>query len=174
MPRWFFLAVGLSLCLGCDSITTGKQADGHTADHDHEHAAHDELVMDEPPPPTVSIDHDAEEHSHAGELIEIGHGEYHAELTHDEHEVVVQLLDRAAQQSASIREEAIFVNLVVDDQPLQFRLAATREEGNADVGASVFRSEDPQLIATLAEGKFRGAIAMQVEGRGYRGDIDSH
>lgn len=141
MTRWNLLYL---LCLlsiaGCGNISrsgnntatdddsaTGSGA-GNSDHHDHAHPARG---------------------PHFGQLIELGHGDYHAELVIGRDFVTMYLLDRAAETSVAIDSGGPTINLISSGRPQQFRLAASPQKGDPSGLSSRFVSEDAELISQL-------------------------
>lgn len=131
-----------------------SDADGHA----HEEGAH------------------AEEGPHHGHLIELGEEEYHAELTHDEASktVSVYLLGKDAKSAVAIADPEITLNLVVDGKPVQAKLTAAPEPGDAQGQASRFTLKDEAVLEALEAPKTTGRLNVTIAGKSYAGTVEHH
>ena len=79
-----------------------------------------------------SHDHDAHG-PNKGDLLEIGRGEYHAELVVDEesNQVVVYLLDSTLKSYISIDAAHLVVNFKVGNKPVQVKMLPVPQEADA-------------------------------------------
>jgi len=138
-------------------------------------------------PPTVSAPKNAlpaenephahsEEGPHHGHLIELGEEEYHAELAHDEASktVTVYLLDKEAKTPVAIADAEIVLNLVVDGQPVQAKLAAAPQDGDPAGQASRFSITDEKVLEALEAPKTTGRINVTIAGKAYSGNVEHH
>ncbi|MBW3539057.1 MAG: hypothetical protein KY476_02190 [Planctomycetes bacterium] len=112
---------------------------------------------DEPPSPEPPADggagkaasaHDhPDEGPHGGPLIELGDGEYHAELLHDDEtgRVTIHLLDESAKKPVAVEAPHVVINLRHDGKGLQFQLAAVPEERDGAGKSSRFVSTEAEL-----------------------------
>ncbi len=131
-----------------------------------------------PPPQASNETQEPAAHSHAesgphgGEIVDLGKGEYHAELVldADAKTVTVHILDATAQAPAAIQATELTVNLDHDGQAEQFKLAAANQDEAPEAG-SRFASSDEQLFDDLADGHAHGELAITIEGKQYRGEL---
>lgn len=121
-------------------------------------------------------DHDhAEEGPHGGHIIELGGGEHHAELVHDESRdaVGIYLLDGSLKKAQPADADEIQLNLVIDGKPRQFRLEAAPLEGETQ--ASYFELIDHDLAEAFEhEEELTGRFNVTISGQKLVGDIDHH
>jgi hypothetical protein len=109
-------------------------------------------VSGDPPPLSHASDEVLPELGpHHGDLIDLGKGEYHAELTHDDatKTIIVYLLDQEAKESVPIADSEIVLNLVVEGKPLQVKLAAAAQSGDPQGQSSRFSVTDEQALEAL-------------------------
>lgn len=113
---------------------------------------------------------------HHGHLIELGQGEYHAELTHDDatKTVTVYLLDKEAKASVAIADAEIALNLVVDGQPLQAKLAANPQEGDPSGQSSRFTITDEVVLEAHDAPRTTGRLNVTIAGKAYTGSVEHH
>lgn len=118
----------------------------------------------------------AEEGPHHGHLIELGEEEYHAELTHDDatKTVTIYLLDKEAKAPVAIADAEIVLNLVVDGQPLQAKLAAAPQQGDSAGQSSRFSITDEKVLAALEAPKTTGRLNVTIAGKAYSGAVEHH
>jgi hypothetical protein len=127
-------------------------------------------------------DHGKEGHDHAHEgphhfpLIDLGEGEYHAELAHDDSTktVTVYLLDKEAKNPVAIADPEITLNLVVDGKPLQAKLTAKPQEGDPEGQASRFTITDEKVLEAHDAPKTTGRLNVTINGKAYSGAVESH
>lgn len=185
-------AVALGLT-GCNSGSTppaspqdeaaappASQSDHHDGEHgDHaghdaaeesghghgDHAGHEQ---------GEGIDHDhPADGPHGGHLVELGGGEYHGELLHDEasHSVTVHVLDEAGAQPVAIQEPEITFQLFSDGRFTKYTLKAAGQGG--DAGASEFTIVDEELCDALSHGQsVHGRLQITIDGKPYSGNLE--
>ncbi|MFK7818373.1 MAG: hypothetical protein AB8G99_06630 [Planctomycetaceae bacterium] len=182
--RFGALILAVALLAGCTgsetdtaavSSTTSEAADGDDHDHAHDHPS---------------------EGPHHGDLIELGHDEYHAELLHPEHEedhsdrrddeshatdvITVYVLDSSATKTVAIEAAEVTLNLMHDGKPAQFKLPAQPTEADAGGKSSRFSSNDKELLGHFHDSDHMdGTLVVTINGKSYRGDLahdhgDSH
>ena len=161
LATWTLAIVTTFGFVGCDSADkagkdsgNGKPAADSRGDHaGHEHGAHG---------------------PHDGELIELGRGEYHAEIVHDEAagKVTVYLLDGSAKQPVGAAEEELTLNVVADGKTTQFKLAAA--PGADAAKNSQFESSEPELGQALDAKDLKGRLTVTVDGKPYSGELTAH
>lgn len=157
-----FLAVGYLTLTGCDpEVKTDAPAGGTTAgggdEHDHEH------------------DHALG--PNGGDIIELGDEAYHAELVHKKKSslVAVYLLDGEMKNAVPIEAQGITLNLTVEGNPAQYKLAAAPLEGEADGQSSRFELDDAILADLLSSSdEVTGRLNVTIAGTDYVGEIDHH
>lgn len=149
----------VSLAWGCGGSapapTNNAKPDTHDHAHDHDHA-------DEGP--------------HGGHLIELGKGDYHAELHHDDatHTVTIYLLDEKAQGPVAIADAELTLNLVAGGKPQQFKLAAAPQSGDPEGQASAFAITDEQAHAAVEADGATGRLTVTIAGKTYSGKLEHH
>jgi len=148
--------------MGCNSSSTPPASSGTPA---ADHKGHDHATEGH-----------AEEGPHHGHLIELGEEEYHAELTHDDatKTVTVYLLDKEAKAPVAIADAEIVLNLVVDGQPLQAKIAAASQEGDPAGQASRFSITDEKVLEALEAPKTTGRLNVTIAGKAYSGTVEHH
>lgn len=163
-PTFLYLALavlsGPLLLAGCDSGSDEPAAD-NTAD-----ASSADV--------TTGGDHSHTSGGpHGGSLIDLGHGDYHAELVRDDHVpgVAVYLLDSSAEQAAFVEADYLTINLLVDGKPEQFQLAASPQSSDPQGKSSRFVSGDEKLRAYLDAEDLEGRLLVKIQGRSYTGDL---
>jgi hypothetical protein len=166
LNRLFITLMGVGICVflaGC-----GPDA-GHDADHDHGAAGDHDHAEAEGQAAENGHEH-AEEGPHGGHLIELGEGEHHAELTHDEatHTVTVYLLDAGGRTPVEADGPEITLQLFQDGEFVDYTLTAAQ-------GASTFSLVDEKLCDTLLHAdEIRGRLHVAIDGQGQTGMIDHH
>jgi hypothetical protein len=135
---------------------------------------------------------------HGGDLIELGNEEYHAELVHPhghdddahhdgdkegQHEdgdhaahehagITIYILDGAAKDQVAIAAAEITLNLTHDGKPVQFTLAASPDEGDAEGKSSRFASAEKGLLEHFHEAEdVEGTLVLSIGGKSYRGKL---
>jgi hypothetical protein len=120
---------------------------------------------------------DQNEHGHAatgphgGDLVELGAGDYHAEVVHGSDAVTVHVLDGTAKEPHPIDATEIVVNVRHDGQSEQFHLAPPAD-ANAAGPYSRFSSTDAELLTDLAEGHADVEVVIDIDGKQYRGTLE--
>jgi hypothetical protein len=149
----------VSSALGCGSstppTTNNTRSDAHDHDHDHDHG---------------------EEGPHGGHLIELGKGDYHAELHHDDatHTVTIYLLDKTAKDPVAIADAELTLNLVAGGKPQQFKLAAKPQPGDPEGQASAFAIIDEAAHNAVEADGTTGRLTVTIAGKTYSGKLDHH
>ncbi|WP_425617629.1 hypothetical protein NA78x_001310 [Anatilimnocola sp. NA78] len=149
----FFLALSLTVTLGCakpaDNASPPKAAEAGHEDH-------------------------AEEGPHHGHLIELAQGEYHAELTHDDatKTITVYLLGPDAKAPVVIAEPEITLNLKTATEPVQAKLAAASQEGEAAGTSSRFTLVDEKVLELLEAPKTSTRLNVTIDGKVYSGTLE--
>ena len=138
---------------GCIQTSAPPPTAGGDHGHDHDHGAH-------------------EEGPHKGHVIELGNGEYHAELTHTEadHDVTVYLLDESLKKPVTTTATELTLNVVADGKPESFKLAAAPAEGDAAGWASKFSLKDEKLCELL-HGDVKGQVNVSINDKQFTGDL---
>lgn len=166
-PSGLYIAVIVSaLLVGCGTKGGTDAPDAVVTDKHHEGDGHD---------------HASAEHAsigpHGGQLIELGSDEaFHAELVHDDnaHRVTVYILDGKAKNNVPISQPELLVNLVSGGNPKQFKLAAVSQHDEPLDMASCFQAENVELCTALDAEDCKGRLAVNIEGKQYVGEIETH
>ena len=118
---------------------------------------------------------DHEEGPHGGHIIELG-GVHHAEVTHDDDAqlVAVYLLAGDLKTPVSSSEKELAVNLTIDGQPKQFKLARAPQQGDAEGQSSKYELKDAALLEALEAASTKGRLQVTIDGKSYSGDIEGH
>jgi hypothetical protein len=123
-------------------------------------------------------DHDhAHEGPHGGHLIELGGSEeYHAELAHDDktNTVTIYLLGSNAKDKVTSAEKELTLNLTVAGKPLQFKLPAAPDEGDAAGESSRFQLSDASLLEAIEAEGAKGRLNVKIGDKSYSGDVEHH
>ena len=160
LPAWLASLSLVAFMAGCDSgkkgnfkeVPKGTVVKETAHEHHHEHGPH------------------------GGHIIELGEEEYHAELAHDEaaKTVTIYLLDKTAKVAVPIADPEIVLNLVVDGQPLQVKLAAAPQEGDPAGHSSRFSLADEKVLEALEAPKTTGRLNVTIGGKSYTGAVEHH
>ncbi|HEX5103606.1 MAG TPA: hypothetical protein VFV87_07345 [Pirellulaceae bacterium] len=168
---WLSLSVAVCAALafvGCDKTIPPNVSPAESEHHEGDGHEHGEM------------EHGEEGHSHPtegphhGHLIELGEEEYHAELAHDDatKTVTVYLLDKEAKAPVAIPDPEISLNLVVDGQPMQFKLKAAPQEGDPAGQASMFSITDETVLEAHDAPKTTGNLNVTISGKEYSAKIE--
>ena len=161
-PVLFSMLVTLALIAGCarEHSSSLPAAPTQWDDGAHVHAVH--MCPSEGP--------------HGGQLLEIGEGDYHAELIHDEtrHLVGIYLLDANASAPVPIGQSSLMINLLVGGKPAQFRLPATPLDGEAGQHSSHFELLDEKLCEALDLPGTKPRFNVTIQGKQYVVPIENH
>jgi ABC-type nickel/cobalt efflux system permease component RcnA len=114
--------------------------------------------------------HDHPEHGpNKGELLEIGHGEYHAELLLNEEskEITIYLLDAKAKAYVAVNTTALVVNFKRGGRPFQVKLAAVPQEIDEKGFSSRFAMKSPELMSSLHDAKSDPRFAIRIGNKSY-------
>jgi hypothetical protein len=113
---------------------------------------------------------------HQGELIELGLGDYLAELVHDAagQTVTIYLFDSRADKVVPCDSQQVVINLKVGDKPEQFLLPAKPDAGDPAGKSSRFQLKDEKLTAALDKPSNQARINVNIKGRPYTGEIEQH
>jgi hypothetical protein len=141
-------------------LTMGCGNSAPDAEHEDEHADHDEH------------DH-AALGPHGGDVVELGSEDYHAEVVHEDDSVTVYMLDSTARRAQAVDASEILVNARHAGRAEQFRLAALPDEGPAGM-FSRYASTDPELFADVASGHAEVEVVVNISGKQYRGSLEHH
>lgn len=167
----------LSLLAGCGqnvvTEVTGKPSvisldRGKSHDHGRSHGSHGHAHHGNHAHPS--------EGPHRGHLIELGHEDYHVELTHDNatQTVALYILDAAAKKSVPIEENELTINLLVGGKPSQFVLPAAPQRHDPQGTSSCFQLADRSLCDGCEADGAVGRINVTIRGKPYVGTIEHH
>lgn len=111
---------------------------------------------------------------HKGHLIELGNGDYHAELTHDDatKTITIYLLGPDAVKAVTSADAEIPLNLVVNGEPLQAKLTATPQDGESAEKCSRYTLVDEKILEALENPKTTGHINVNIGGKPFRGTVE--
>ena len=154
-------AVCLGLLAGCASETPDQTAVRQPAQQADDPAGHGHEGHHKQGP-------------HQSQIVDLGEGDYHAELIHDEksHTITVYILDDSGEKTTAIEAEELTVNLVHDGKPQQFKLAASPDDGDPQGKSSRFVSDDEELGEHIDAEDADARIVVKVAGRSYTGSLD--
>jgi len=108
-------------------------------------------------------DDDPEEHHEDGDDAHAAHG--HAGIT-------IYILDGAAQNQVPIEAAEITLNLTHDGKPVQYKLAANSDSGDAEGKSSHFASSEQGLLELFHEAEHvQGTLVLNIGGKSYRGSL---
>lgn len=104
-----------------------------------------------------------------GDLLEIGRGEYHAELVVDEEsqQIVVYLLDSALKSYISIDAAYLTVNFKAGNKPAQVKLLPVPQDADAKNLSSRFSLISPALFAALHDSKSDAKLSLKIGKKSY-------
>jgi hypothetical protein len=113
---------------------------------------------------------------HRGELIELGLGDYHAELVHEDatQTVTVYLLDSRADKVVPCDSQQAVINLKVGDKLEQFLLPAKPDQGDPAGKSSRFQLQDERLTTALDKPSSQARININIKGIRYSGEVEQH
>ena len=113
---------------------------------------------------------------HGGHVIDLGSGEYHAELTHDDttKSVAIYLFDAELKKPVTTTEQEITINLTVDGKPQEYKLPAAPQAEDAKGESSRFELKDDKLVDAWDAPKSTGRVRVNIGGKSYSGDIEAH
>lgn len=114
--------------------------------------------------------HDHPEHGpNKGELLEIGHGEYHAELVLNEEtkEVTIFLLDGKAKAYVAVNTPSLVVNFKRGGRPFQVKLAAAPQDIDEKGFSSRFAMKSAELMDSLHNAKSDPRFAIRIGNKSY-------
>jgi hypothetical protein len=104
-----------------------------------------------------------------GELLEIGHGEYHAELVLKEatKEITIYLLDGKAKGYVAINAPSLVVNFKRGGRPVQVKLAAIPQEIDEKGFSSRFGIKSAELMDSLHDANASPRFAIRIANKSY-------
>lgn len=128
-------------------------------------------------PTTVATNSQASAHAHShdahgpnnGELLEIGRGEYHAELVVDEesNQVAVYLLDSTLKSYISIDAAYLVVNFKAGNKPVQVKMLPVPQDADAKNLSSRFSLVSPELFTALHDPKSDAKLSLRIGKKSY-------
>ena len=128
-------------------------------------------------PATVAAKSQPAAHAHAhethgpnnGDLLEIGRGEFHAELVVDEEsqQINVYLLDSSLKSYISIDAAFLTVNFKVGNKPVQVKLLPVPQNADAKSLSSRFSLISPELFAALHDAKSDAKLSLRIGKKSY-------
>ncbi|MGN6135323.1 MAG: hypothetical protein ACTHK7_11805 [Aureliella sp.] len=127
--------------------------------------------IDGPPPATVDAHGHPSEGPHHGALVELGNEEFHAEVVHSADTVTVYILDASASKAVPIDAQDVTINVVHDNQPEQFKLAASPEASDGAGKSSRFALQDSELVEHLDTPAAAPKLMITINGTPYRGEV---
>ena len=114
--------------------------------------------------------HDHNSHGpNKGDLLEIGRGEYHAELVVDEesNQVAVYLLDSTLKSYISIDSTYLVVNFKVGNKPVQVKMLPVPQDADTKHLSSRFSLISPELFAALHDSKSDAKLSLRIGKKSY-------
>jgi hypothetical protein len=107
---------------------------------------------------------------HDGELIEIGEGQYYAEMIHDDQAgtVTIYILDKSHEKPIPIEAGAITIKMVANATPVEFKLAAKPQEGDPEGKSSQFESREQALGLALDNEQAERELIIPIGGKPYQ------
>ena len=120
-------------------------------------------------------DDDGEEH-HKGEHDDDAEGHHadgdHAHAAHEHAGITIYILDGAVKNQVPIEAAEITLNLTHDGKPVQYKLAANSDSGDAKGKSSRFSSSEKGLIALFQQAAHvEGTLVLSIGGKSYRGSL---
>ena len=116
--------------------------------------------------------HDHPEHGpHGGDLVELGGGQYHAEVVHgDDGSVTVYILDATA-VVVPIDAPQLAINVTHEGRPQQFTLDASPDATDPEGKSSRYVSTDAELRQRLHEPATAARLVVMIDGVAVSGPI---
>ena len=104
-----------------------------------------------------------------GDLLEIGRGEFHAELVVDEEsqQIIVYLLDSTLKSYISIDAAFLTVNFKVGNKPVQVKLLPVPQDADAKSLSSRFSLISPELFAALHDATSDAKFSLRIGKKSY-------
>ena len=165
-----FLMSSVLASFGCDEGAAPAGTAGSDNHGDHVHAdgeehSHGEHGHGEHAHPT--------EGPHHGKLVELGNGNYHAEVVHDDEAgtLMVYLLDSAAKNAVFSEASEIVINIRKGDQPLQFKPGGLKKDGQPEGKFSEYSLVEPELLKALQDKASTAKLSITIDGKPYSGEI---
>lgn len=110
---------------------------------------------------------------HGGDIVELGDEEFHAEVvvTHgDKDEIAVHVLGGDAKTAKPIEATEIVLSFKHGDKVEEFKLAATKQDGDADGKASLFKIASEEAMEELHE-HGEGTLTIKVGDKTLTGKV---
>lgn len=110
---------------------------------------------------------------HGGDIVELGDEGFHAEVvvTHgDKDEIAVHVLGGDAKTAKPIAATEIVLSFKHGDKVEEFKLAATKQEGDAEGQASLFKLESEEAMEELHE-HGEGTLTIKVGDKTLTGTV---
>jgi hypothetical protein len=147
------IAISLSGCNNQPAQVAPAQQTGTSLEEEHDHGAHG---------------------PHDGDIVELGGGEYHAEVVHnhDAQVVTVYLFDEFLKKAAPVATESITINLTVDGKPSQFKLPAAPESGDPTGTSARFELKDAALCEALDAQGVDARLSVMIQSQAFTGTIE--
>ena len=157
---------------GGDLIELGNEE--YHAELVHPHVHHDDAHHDDRPE-QANDDDDGEEH-HKGEHDNDAEGHHedgdHAHAAHEHAGITIYILDGAVKNQVPIEAAEITLNLTHDGKPVQYKLAANSDSGDAEGKSSRFSSSEKGLLELFQQAAHvEGTLVLSIGGKSYRGSL---
>ena len=157
---------------GGDLIELGNEE--YHAELVHPHVHHDGAHHDDRPE-QANDDDDGEEH-HKGEHDNDAEGHHedgdHAHAAHEHAGITIYILDGAVKNQVPIEAAEITLNLTHDGKPVQYKLAANSDSGDAEGKSSRFSSSEKGLLELFQQAAHvEGTLVLSIGGKSYRGSL---
>ena len=155
---------------GGDLIELGNEE--YHAELVHPHVHHDDVHHGDSP---EHANDDGEEH-HKGEHDNDPEGHHedgdHGHAAHEHAGITIYILDGAARNEVPIEAAEITLNLTLDGNPVQYKLAANSDSGDAGGKSSRFASSEKGLLELFHEAEHvEGTLVLSIGGKSYRGSL---
>ncbi len=126
---------------------------GRNAAPAHSHAAHDHGTVG----------------PNKGNVLEIGRGEYHAELVVDEEtkQVTIYLLDSKLKSYVAIDSPFVTVNFKIGNKPAQVKLLPVPLDADAKGASSRFSLINAELFEALHDAKSDAKLSLRIDKKNY-------
>ena len=121
-------------------------------------------------PPTTDVVSHPEHGPRGGELIELGHEDFHIEMLHGPGKVDMYVLDGSAGETISIDAPNLTVSLKHFGRVKSFEIPASPQTGDAPGRSSRFTTEEPQVGAWM-DADAEGVVIVQIDGKSYTGKL---
>ena len=156
-PFWIqsLVYIAVLVLVGCSDSNENKstqQSDPH-ADHEH-----------------------AEVGPHHGQLVELGHEEYHAEWTFDNSsgKVTIYLLDAEAKEEVTTTAEKITVKATRGKITNSYELAAINTSDTEPPATSQFQVVNAEMLELikLVDHGIKATLSVSIDGKQYTGSFE--